>query len=199
LRNKLFCCCSVFLLLLAAMSAINKVNILQQIKDNTIRFHIIANSDSEVDQNTKLTLRDFVLQRTKDWFLSCTTKQQAVSVLKNREDELRQIADDFAAQYALKDSIDITITSEYFPTRQYGQYVMPAGTYDAVKIIVGSGQGKNWWCILFPQMCVTAAADMDLCTYYGESGVKIISDDDITFSFAILEWLGQLCDLFAGE
>ena len=181
-------------LLMGFFTVSDQINTVQNIKQNTLRFHIVANSDSNFDQTQKLKLRDFILQNTADWFASCQTAADAKQVAAAHLDKLQQLVDSFfenSSQSAL-----VTLAKERFPAKVYQLVRLPAGEYTALKITVGSGQGQNWWCVLFPQLCVPAAFDGDLCALYGEKGVQLITEREVTFSFKILEWLGWIADRF---
>ncbi len=193
--NKIALYFCVFTCLLLAFFTVNDgINTVQNIKQNTLRFHIVANSDSDFDQSQKLALRDYILQNTAHWFLDCQTAKEAKETVTMHMDQLNELVTRF-----FKDSSQtatVTLAKEKFPAKVYDNVRLPAGEYTALKITVGSGKGQNWWCVLFPQMCVPAAAQGDLCTLYGEDGVQLITEREITFSFKIWEWLGQLTDLF---
>ena len=194
-QNKIALAFIIFTCLLLGFFTIHdKINTVQNIKQNTLRFHIVANSDSDFDQSQKLALRDYILQNTAHWFLHCQTaadaKRTAASHIKN----LQQLVNTFFENSDQK--AVVTLAKERFPAKVYDSVRLPAGEYTALKITVGSGKGQNWWCVLFPQLCVPAAATGDLCTLYGEDGVQLITEREITFSFKIWEWLGQLTDLF---
>lgn len=194
-QNKIALAFIIFTCLLLGFFTIqDKINTVQNIKQNTLRFHIVANSDSDFDQSQKLALRDYILQNTAHWFLHCQTaadaKRTAASHIKN----LQQLVNAFFENGDQK--AVVTLAKERFPAKVYDGVRLPAGEYTALKITVGSGKGQNWWCVLFPQLCVPAAATGDLCTLYGEEGVRFITEREITFSFKIWEWLGQFADLF---
>ena len=194
-QNKIALTFIIFTCLLLGFFTIqDKINTVQNIKQNTLRFHIVANSDSDFDQSQKLKLRDFILQNTAHWFLHCQTAADAKHTASSHIKNLQQLVNAFFENSDQK--AVVTLAKERFPAKVYDSVRLPAGEYTALKITVGSGKGQNWWCVLFPQLCVPAAATGDLCTLYGEDGVQLITEREITFSFKIWEWLGQLTDLF---
>lgn len=172
---------------------------MRTVKDNTLRLHILANSDSEQDQSLKLSLRDYLLQTSGDWFTSCQSKEDAKLVLTQRQEQLTDLANSFLQSCGSAYTATVAVSNDYFPTKVYGQYAMPAGNYDALRIVIGSGQGKNWWCVLFPQMCVTAAGEVDLSAVYGDDGVQLIKEEDVDVRFKVCEWWDLLKERFADK
>lgn len=121
--------------------------------DNLIRLHVIANSDSATDQATKLAVRDAVNAYLAPSLSGVTSVAAASDIVRAKLGEVEQVAD--AALAAA--GITYTATAEYgryaFPTRTYADLVVPAGDYDAVRVVLGDGAGRNWWCVIFPPLC----------------------------------------------
>lgn len=123
--------------------------------DSVLRLHVIANSDSYDDQALKLKVRDAVIENTKDIFSVqsdiCSAKQSAAKNLgyikKIAEDEIKKNGFDYKA--------DVTFGKSEFPTKIYNNITLPSGTYQALKIVIGNGEGKNWWCVMYPPLCFT--------------------------------------------
>ncbi len=116
--------------------------------DDIVRIHILAASDSEEDQQTKLLVRDAVNEYLAPILSECKTKHQAEAVLSDRLDDIRAIAERTAGR-----DVRVTLTDEEFPERTYNDKVYPAGKYTALKVMIGEAQGRNWWCVAFPPMC----------------------------------------------
>lgn len=124
-----------------------------------LRFHVLANSDSDEDQSLKMEVKQLLIN-TMYTALKAETEapfsKEAMSsfVLSHRE-ELEQKAEDFMAERGFPYSASIRLERCYFPTKIYGDVVFPCGTYDAVRVLLGQGEGKNWWCVLYPPLCFT--------------------------------------------
>ncbi|MDE6873413.1 MAG: stage II sporulation protein R [Lachnospiraceae bacterium] len=118
-----------------------------------LRLHIIADSNSDADQTVKLAVRDAVITYLKPYLEDVTTKQEALDIIEAQMDELRETANHVLAENGFSYTADARLGHTYFPVKVYGDLVLPAGEYDALKICLGSASGKNWWCLVFPQLC----------------------------------------------
>ena len=130
-----------------------------EIYDTVVRLHVRANSDSEEDQALKLRVRDAVLAVTGDLVVDCTTQEEAVSVLEAHMAELESAARGVIAAEGRKDAISITLGRETYPTRTYESCCFPAGEYVSLQVLIGEAAGQNWWCVLFPPLCLSAATE----------------------------------------
>lgn len=158
------------------------------VRQNVLRLHILANSDSEQDQALKLQVRDAVLRETAGAFEAAesldTAEQTAAALLPRIEETARQT---LAAQ-GCDDAVRVSLVNMYFETREYDGHTLPAGYYDAVRIELGAAAGHNWWCVLFPQLCIGTAADSEeLETIDG-----LARQPEYRLSFALVEWLERL-------
>jgi stage II sporulation protein R len=123
------------------------------IPQEAIRLRILANSDLEKDQNVKRLVRDEVNKEITEWVGSLTSQEEAKNVIKAGLPELQKIAEDVVAAEGLNQNVEIDFGKVQFPTKLYGQYLYPAGDYEAVLITLGKGEGANWWCVLYPPLC----------------------------------------------
>lgn len=160
------------------------------IRDKMLRMHVIANSDSKEDQELKLKVRDAVLLKGKEIFDGSVTADEAVEKITPHIDSLEQTAKEVIKNEGFDYDVDVTVQKEYFKTRTYDNSVtLPAGYYTAVKVVIGEGTGKNWWCIMFPPMCLPAAeaeCNIDDLLNYDEN--KIVSNGEkYKFKFKIVE------------
>lgn len=129
-----------------------------EIRSKMLRMHVIANSDSEADQNLKLKVRDAVLEAGKEVFDGSVTAADAKERIIPHTDKLESAALDVIKSEGYSYDVKITVSDEYFSTRTYDNSVtLPAGVYTAVKVVIGEGKGHNWWCVMFPPMCLPAA------------------------------------------
>lgn len=131
----------------------------EAIYDNVIRFHVLANSDSEDDQKLKLQVRDEVLGVVRKWLTDCKTVEDSRKVLEPRLDEIRTIAENCVQTNGYAYSCEVTLTTEAYPTRDYESIQFPAGEYCSLRIMIGEAEGRNWWCVLFPPLCLAAASE----------------------------------------
>lgn len=133
----------------------------EEIRSDVLRLHVIANSDSSVDQNLKLRLRDYILEEGEDIFDGSVNVENALKKIEPKLAELEKSAETFVKNAGFDYDVKITLSNEYFTTRTYESVTLPAGKYLALRVVIGSGEGHNWWCVMFPPMCVPAADKKD--------------------------------------
>lgn len=123
-----------------------------------VRFHVLANSDSEADQQLKLAVRDRVLQEYGQLLQECESKEETLRALEQAQQEICEtaMAEVIAQGYAYP--VRVSLVREEFPFKKYDDLIFPAGVYDALRIEIGAAEGQNWWCVLYPQMCFVDAA-----------------------------------------
>lgn len=152
----------------------------QKIKQGVVRFHIRANSDSRKDQAEKLLVRDQVVAYLKPYMEQANTKEDAKRILNSRKKEIAKVAKSTLQKRGKDLPVKVYLTREKFPEKDYGSYVFPEGIYDALRIDLGNASGHNWWCVMFPDLCITkeseAAKDENtrkkLEQQVGKKGVK---------------------------
>lgn len=125
-----------------------------------IRLHVLAESDSAQDQALKMEVRDAVLSTAQGMLADCTDFRQAYAILDARIGEIEQAAQSAAGEKAVCAQIGV----EQYPDRDYGQFMLPAGAYHSLKVEIGAGRGQNWWCIVYPSLCMPGAADANEIT-----------------------------------
>lgn len=147
----------------------------EEIRSDVLRLHVIANSDTSVDQNLKLRLRDYILQEGKDIFNGSVNVENAVEKIEPVLPELEKSAKAFVNQAGFDYDVKISLSNEYFTTRTYETVTLPAGKYLALRVVIGSGEGHNWWCVMFPPMCVPAADKKDeIENVFSEKEIKLV-------------------------
>ncbi len=165
------------------------------IRDKMLRMHVIANSDSVEDQELKLKVRDAVLKEGKELFDGSVTSKDAEKILVPHIKELEDVALETIKKEGFDYQVKITVGEEYFKTRIYDNSVtLPAGYYTAVKVVIGEGQGQNWWCVMFPPMCLPAAnAECELSDVLNDDETDIVTNSEkYKFKFKIVEILEDL-------
>ena len=140
-------------------SGVYAANIQRGIADGVVRFHVLANSDTTADQNLKLDVRDAVLSAFGEKLEGCSSKGESMALLAAYKEEIRQTAAVEIARQGYNYPVSVSLVREDFPEKTYGNLVFPAGVYDAVRIEIGKAQGHNWWCVMFPPLCLPAAQD----------------------------------------
>ncbi len=170
----------------------------REIRNNVIRLHILANSDTAEDQNVKLLVRDTLLSCGSKIFSGTVNVNNAEECLENEKDVLIQKINEVLFQNGFEYKAEIFLTEEYFTTREYENFTLPAGEYLALKVILGKGEGHNWWCVMFPPLCLPAATQKtDTEIILGENGAKIISNPvKYEMRFKIVEMIEGLRQRF---
>ena len=146
-------------ILLIAMMALSflPVHGERDIYDTVVRLHVLANSDSEADQALKLKVRDGVLEAAAPLVEGCTTQAEAIEVLTAHLAELEAAALSVVQSEGYDYPVTVLLGEEDYPTRVYESCAFPAGTYVSLRVLIGEGEGQNWWCCLFPPLCLSAA------------------------------------------
>ncbi len=126
----------------------------QVLQDEIIRLHVVANSDSDADQQMKLQVRDAVIDYLGDKLEEVSSKADAKAFLKDHLEEITEVANQAIAAAGLSDKVQVTLLEEEFDTRDYDSFSLPAGIYDSLRIVIGDGGGHNWWCVVFPRLCL---------------------------------------------
>ncbi|MFS8541884.1 MAG: stage II sporulation protein R [Tissierellales bacterium] len=123
------------------------------LKDGIIRLHVKANSDTEEDQALKLKVRDRILKETAPLLEKSESIEETRAIVKENLDNIKSIAEDVIKEEGKDYKVEVNFGMTSFPTRKYGEMVLPAGEYEALLVTIGEGKGKNWWCVMFPPLC----------------------------------------------
>lgn len=171
------------------------------IYDSVIRLHVIANSDSDEDQALKLAVRDAVLKTTSELLKDARTRGEAEVILSGNLELIEAVAGEQVKKSGYGDAVSVSIGMEDYPTREYENLAFPAGEYLSLRVMIGEAQGKNWWCVLFPPLCLSAATEKReaeetfLAAGLTEEQYRIITDSDnakYKLRFKILEVAQEL-------
>lgn len=152
-----------------------KQAIQNDIAEKILRFHVRANSDSDFDQELKLKVRDGVIDYMKPYFSECNNRQEAEIILKEHTEDILQVAAEIIENNGYKYRAEAYLKNEYFPVRKYGNIILPEGEYRAYRIDIGEAKGKNWWCIMYPAMCISECMEGD---YDYESLSKALTKEE---------------------
>ncbi len=168
------------------------------IRENILRLHVIAASDSEYDQEIKLQLRDELLIRGKEIFSQSRTKDEATKKLRDGISLIQKEADSFLEKEGYPYKASVSLEKSFFPTRSYDSFTLPAGFYDALRVTIGSGEGQNWWCVMFPALCLPAAeksaADFD--GILTEKQQQIVTEEKYEVRLWLVEKWQEMKDFF---
>lgn len=127
------------------------------IYENVIRFHVVANSDSESDQTLKLRVRDAVLDFCAPILGECQSRAEAVDAVLSIRDEIQAVAAETLRSAGCEDGVRVELGEEIYPEKRYESLCFPSGSYLSLRILIGEAEGQNWWCVLFPPICMSAA------------------------------------------
>ena len=163
-----------------------------------LRLHVVANSDSDRDQALKLLVRDAVLARADGLLDGASDRQSAEQALAPHLDELASTAAEVLAAEGCGDAVTVTLADQWFPTKEYDGFSLPAGQYRALRVTIGGGQGRNWWCVVFPPLCLGSVTEESVETVAGETlsdgQVALITGQDggYVLKFRFIEWWNEL-------
>ena len=129
------------------------------IYEKTIRLHVLANSDSEEDQKLKLQVRDQVLAYVSPYLEDCPSKEESARILKELLPGIEETAREVLRKEGAGEEVSVALSEEFYPTRTYGELSFPAGDYTSLRIFLGSGEGQNWWCVVFPPFCLGSVTE----------------------------------------
>lgn len=181
-------------LLMAVCSAALPVNGEVGLYNKLIRLHVLANSDSEADQALKLKVRDAVLESTKDVISACTAVTEAREAIEQNIEMIQTVCEKTVADAGYDYPVSIALGSEKYPEKSYGSVTLPSGDYYSVRVMIGEAEGHNWWCVLFPPLCVGAAkSERDVMTEAGltKNEVDVLTENDgdkYVLKFRIIEF-----------
>ena len=130
-----------------------------KVYDTVLRLHVLANSDSEEDQALKLKVRDAVLDVTAPLLEGVTTRDGAEQVIRNHMTDIQKAAEAVVAKNGATQAVTVFLDMEDYPTRNYESCAFPAGEYLSLRVCLGDAEGQNWWCVLFPPLCLSAATE----------------------------------------
>ena len=180
---------------ICAFSYANAVS--TNISNSVFRLHVIANSDTEEDQNLKYLVRDALIEYMNSISNKCISRKEAISIAESHQDDFYTIAHQIISDNGYNYDVNINIGNFAFPTKNYGDISLPAGYYDALRVEIGNANGQNWWCVMFPPLCfvdvssgiVPEESKEMMQAELSEEEFQIISQHtpEVTFKFKLLE------------
>lgn len=162
----------------------------EEIRESVLRLHVLANSDSNEDQELKLHVRDRLLSEASELFAEIQSRDDAETIAQENIEPLSEIARDEIRRRGYDYDVEVRLEDSYFETRVYGDTTLPAGNYRALRVLIGEGEGHNWWCVLFPPLCVSpASGDGSLCMddVLTAGQLSIVEDEGYEIRFKAVE------------
>ncbi len=191
--KRLLVVCALFLGVFIAFVSFSAA----EFRDGFIRLHILADTDGEYDQNVKLMLRDEILREYSEILSSYSNRNDAEDALLTVKDELEKFCNTKLSELGADYNASVSFENEYYPNRVYEDVSLPAGNYLSLKIVLGSGEGQNWWCVLFPPLCLDAAKGEEAYIAAGLSkdNYEVIKNDrsgKYELRFKLFEIIGSI-------
>ena len=191
--KRLGICALIVCLVWAAGIVSNK----QLLQIGLIRLHVVAASDSETDQNLKLLVRDAVIRSLRENMDHVKDMEEAKAYLRENLPKIEALANGVLQNAGIHDTVTVSLRPEEFGTRVYDTFTLPAGVYEALRITIGAGEGHNWWCVVFPALCVGATVEefeeTAHCAGLSDSlTAALAGEDEYEVRFLILDALGKL-------
>lgn len=174
----------------------------KELAGSVIRFHVIANSDSEADQALKLAVRDRVLARAEEIYPENATLEEAQAALEGHLNVLAAAGREVVEEQGHDYPVTAALEDCWFPTREYEGFALPAGNYTALRVVIGEGRGKNWWCVAFPPLCLGAASEtvdraIETGHFTPEQGALVTGEGEgYVLKFKAMELLGEIQGFF---
>ena len=172
MKNKICVIVVLILLLIIGASFLPTA----EVEYDYLRLHIRANSNSEIDQNIKYEIKDELVEFLTPYFCNVTSKNEAVGIVNNLKEKMSEICVEVLRKNGFNYSANVKINNEYFPTRTYSNTTLESGYYDAVIVELGSAEGDNWWCVMYPPLCFITRENQT----------------EITFKSKIADWFKSL-------
>ena len=187
---------SAVLLILTCANAFLPIHGEERIYSDITRLHILANSDTEQDQSLKLRVRDEVVKQIGEMVSDCATHEEAEQAIFAALPAIKSCAESEIREAGYDYNVEVSLTRELYPIREYERVMLPAGEYSSLQVKIGAAEGKNWWCILFPPLCLDASQAEQALEAGGFSGEQINAltkgqKPKYKIRFKILELLGK--------
>ena len=202
--NRILICVVIFMAIIIIAGAL-PIHGEQRIYDTVVRLHVLANSDSEDDQALKLEVRDSILDTVGEATRECRTQDEAAEAIRALMPELEERAERTVRERGFDYDVSLELSEEYYQTREYESCAFPAGEYLSLRVRIGKAEGQNWWCCLFPPLCLSAASsearesneDAFISVGFTPDQYKIITDSDegkYKIRFKVLEAVQKFFD-----
>ena len=194
---------TLLLVIVFALELIGIAKDKQTLRESLIRLHVVAASDTQEDQAVKLQVRDAVIAYVEEALSHVMTVEEAKVWLQENLPGIQAAANDVLRKLGLSDTAVVTLASEAFPEREYDTFSLPSGIYESLRVTIGEGQGRNWWCVVFPELCLPAAGESTEDVAAGAGFSEELTDtvtrkNGYTIRFYFLDVLGRIENFFFG-
>ena len=162
------------------------------INDIVISFHVIANSDSDEDQKLKLKVRDVVINYLYPYMKDVKNLDESRKIIKEKNDEVIKLVNKVIKQNGYNYSVESRLSRENFPEKEYGNIIFPQGNYEAYRIIIGDGEGHNWWCVMFPPLCFADETKENVKSEQNTEKLNEYIEEEVKVKFKVVEWIKGL-------
>ena len=169
------------------------------LENDVFRLHILANSDSDEDQALKLKVRDRVLSYTEELFARAKTKEEAETLVKDNLQSIADVAANEVVKQGYSYPVKAEITNMFFTTRHYDSYTLPAGNYDALRLTIGEGDGHNWWCVMFPALCISSdlSRESRAKENFSDREYEVVKNEKREYKFFAVEFFEKIFSSFS--
>lgn len=165
---------------------------LHTLQHSVLRLHILADSDTQEDQDLKYKVRDALLEASGELFDGCTTLPEMQERALEQLDTIEALAQEVLRENGCTDNVTAEVTEMEFPVKQYEKLTMPAGTYSALRILIGEAQGQNWWCVMYPPLCLPAGTETPEGWFDAETADMLENPQQYEIKFKCVEWIQQI-------
>ncbi|MGL5616893.1 MAG: stage II sporulation protein R [Sarcina sp.] len=170
-----------FIVLLFNVKGVQANNLVEDISDKLIRFHVLANSNSDEDQELKLKVRDKVLEYISPILKESKSLEQSREILKKEEGKIIEISESLIKEEGYDYKVKIDLGKTNFPEKTYGNITLPQGEYEAFRILIGEAKGENWWCVMFPPLCFVDMTKGQISYEESEKEIsKVLNEEEST-------------------
>ncbi len=171
-----------------------------QIYTDTVRLHILANSDSEGDQQLKLKIRDRVLEKYSSELMKYSSAEEAKARVADYLEQIESDVEDWIAEEGYSYSARVTLTEEWYDTRSYKDFTLPCGRYTSLRILIGDAEGQNWWCVMYPPLCLDMATEQapsdDAYINLTDDETRLVTSSGYSIRFKFLELISGVVEYF---
>lgn len=172
-----------------------------KIYSDTVRLHILANSDSEEDQRLKLGIRDKVLEKYSSRLAGYSSSDEAKAHAAEYIEEIEKDVAAWIREAGYSYSAEVTLTEEWYDTRSYGEVTLPSGRYTSLRILIGKAEGKNWWCVMYPPLCLDIATENapsdDAYINFTDEETRLVTSSGYNIKFKLLELISGAVEYFS--
>lgn len=176
----------------------------KQVRDSVLRFHIVASSDLQADQQNKLAVRDGIASLCAKLFESSDSKAESMRIASENANNIESAANRILSERGSEDSVKVSVRKRFFPTRHYDGVSLPAGVYDTIDVQIGAAEGKNFWCVMFPEICIGSSLDKNqekMSEVLTDDAAELVTESTPTvrFKFRIIEIIENIRNKLKSE